>query len=506
MPRKTTGTLRTIPATIKIKGTNIDKRRVCGYARVSTENEEQQTSYKSQVDYYTNFIKSNPNWEFVGLYSDEGISATNIKKRDGFNRMVSDALNGKIDLIITKSISRFARNTVDSLSTIRKLKEKNVEVFFEKENIYTFDSKGELMISLLSSLAQDESRSISENTTWGIRKRFSDGYVRMRFNNFLGYTLGKDGKAKIVKEEAKVVKLIYKLFMQGYGYKPIARILMNKGIKSPSGCDIWRDNTVKSILTNERYIGDALLQKNFTVDFLNKKMKKNEGEVPQYYIENDHEAIISKELFNAVREKIKNYSNNNTIAGKLYCGECGGKFGRKTWHSTDRYKKQIYQCNVKFKNKCDNRNIEEEDIKALFIKALNEVIENKEEIVENIERVVKLIDTSKLETEMTKLEEKLVVMVNIINQNVYTNAKRIEDSNIDLSEYEELKNKIDDLQSKISKSKERKSKLEIYIRNLKQTDIIKDFNMEYWGMFLDKMTIYKNKVVCEFVDGNIITL
>lgn len=305
MPRKTTGTLRTIPATIKIKGTNIDRRRVCGYARVSTENEEQQTSYKSQVDYYTNFIKSNPNWEFVGLYSDEGISATNIKKRDGFNRMVSDALNGKIDLIITKSISRFARNTVDSLSTIRKLKEKNVEVFFEKENIYTFDSKGELMISLLSSLAQDESRSISENTTWGIRKRFSDGYVRMRFNNFLGYTLGKDGKAKIVKEEAKVVKLIYKLFMQGYGYKPIARILMNKGIKSPSGCDIWRDNTVKSILTNERYIGDALLQKNFTVDFLNKKMKKNEGEVPQYYIENDHEAIISKELFNAVREKKK---------------------------------------------------------------------------------------------------------------------------------------------------------------------------------------------------------
>ena len=142
----------------------------------------------------------------------------------------------------------------------------------------------------------------------------------------------------------------------------------------------------------------------------------------------------------------------------------------------------------------------------MFIKALNEVIENKEEIVENIERVVKLIDTSKLETEMTKLEEKLVVMVNIINQNVYTNAKRIEDSNIDLSEYEELKNKIDDLQSKISKSKERKSKLEIYIRNLKQTDIIKDFNMEYWGMFLDKMTIYKNKVVCEFVDGNIITL
>lgn len=512
MPRKTTGILRTIPATIKLKGISNERRRVCGYARVSTENEEQQTSYKSQVDYYTSFIKSNPNWEFVGLYSDEGISATNTKKRDGFNKMVSDAISGKIDLIITKSISRFARNTVDSLSTIRKLKEKNVEVFFEKENIYTFDSKGELMISLLSSLAQDESRSISENTTWGIRKRFSDGYVRMRFNNFLGYTLGKDGKAKIVKEEAKVVKLIYKLFMQGYGYKPIARILMNKGIKSPGGCDIWRDNTVKSILTNERYIGDALLQKNFTVDFLNKKMKKNEGEVPQYYIENDHDAIISKELFNAVSERIRLNSNNNTIAGKLYCGECGGKFGRKTWHSNDRYKKQIYQCNDKYssknkeKHKCINRNIEEETIKSTFVKALNQVIGNKDEIIANIEQVLKFIDTSKLVSEKTNLENKLIKMVEVINQNVYANATRANNRNIDLNAYEELKNRINELQLKIDKANERKAKLELYIKDLKKTGIIKEFSMDYWGMFLERMTIYKDRIECEFIGGNKITL
>lgn len=182
------------------------------------------------------------------------------------------------------------------------------------------------MISLLSSLAQDESRSISENSTWGIRKRFSDGYVRMRFNNFLGYEKGKDGKAKIIEKDAKVIRLIYKLFMEGYGYRTIAENLMKRHIKSPGGFDKWRDHTVKSILTNERYCGDALLQKNFTVDFLTKKTKKNEGEVPQYYIENDHDAIVIKELFNVVQDEARKRSKEsicaNSISNKLICGYC----------------------------------------------------------------------------------------------------------------------------------------------------------------------------------------
>ena len=188
------------------------KRRVAAYARVSTGSDEQFTSFEAQVDYYTNFINKNPEWEMVKVYTDEGITGTSTRKREGFNNMINDALNGQIDLIVTKSVSRFARNTVDSLTTIRKLKAANVEVFFEKENIYTFDSKGELLITIMSSLAQEESRSISENVTWGIRKSFSDGKVMIPYAHFLGYEKGEDGRPQIVKEEAEIVKLIYGLF------------------------------------------------------------------------------------------------------------------------------------------------------------------------------------------------------------------------------------------------------------------------------------------------------
>lgn len=209
------------------------KRRVAGYARVSTDSDEQFTSYTAQVDYYTGYIKSNPNWEFVNVYTDEGISAVSTKHRDGFNRMIADALSGKIDLIVTKSVSRFARNTVDSLTTVQKLKEKGVEVYFEKENIYTLDSKGELLITIMSSLAQEESRSISENVTWGQRKRFADGKVSMPYAQFLGYRKGADGLPEIVPEEAAIVIRIYREFMGGKTLSAIARRLTEDGILTP---------------------------------------------------------------------------------------------------------------------------------------------------------------------------------------------------------------------------------------------------------------------------------
>ncbi|GHV24220.1 hypothetical protein FACS189465_1080 [Clostridia bacterium] len=194
----------------------VKRRKVAAYARVSTDNEEQQTSYEAQVDYYTNHIKNKSEWEFAGIYTDEGISATNTKNRDGFNQMVKDALDGKIDLIITKSVSRFARNTVDSLTTIRKLKENGVECYFEKEQIWTFDGKGELLLTIMSSLAQEESRSISENVTWGQRKRFADGKISLPYGNFLGYEKGEDGVPKVIEEEAKTVKLIYNVNFQSF--------------------------------------------------------------------------------------------------------------------------------------------------------------------------------------------------------------------------------------------------------------------------------------------------
>ncbi|PID82057.1 MAG: recombinase family protein, partial [Clostridiales bacterium] len=309
-------TVTTIPASIskftKTPINNVKKRRVAGYARVSTDHEDQVSSYDAQIDYYTNYIKSRDDWEFVKLYTDEGISATNTKKREGFNNMVRDAISGKIDLIVTKSVSRFARNTVDSLSTIRKLKEHGCEVYFEKESIWTFDSKGELLITIMSSLAQEESRSISENCTWGQRKRFKDGKVTVPFKRFLGYDKGENGSLVVNEKEAKVVKRIYALFLKGYSPFGIAKILTEEGIKTPGGKNKWGQSTVKSILTNEKYKGDALLQKVFTVDYLTKKKKVNEGEVPQYYVKNNHEAIIKPATFERVQREMALRTNSKS--------------------------------------------------------------------------------------------------------------------------------------------------------------------------------------------------
>ena len=221
-----------IPPTInpltKMPTATVSKRRVAGYARVSTDSDEQFTSYEAQIDYYTQFIMHHSDWEFVKVYTDEGISGTNTKRREGFNQMIADALDGKIDLIVTKSVSRFARNTVDSLVTVRKLKDKGVEVFFEKENIYTLDSKGELLITIMSSLAQEESRSISENVTWGQRKRFADGKVMLPYKRFLGYRKGADGFPEIVPEEAEIVKPGHH-HLRTLGNEEVFKVVVGKG-------------------------------------------------------------------------------------------------------------------------------------------------------------------------------------------------------------------------------------------------------------------------------------
>lgn len=231
----------------------------CSYARVSTDHDDQFSSYEAQIDYYTNYIKGRDDWEYVNVYTDEGITGTSTKRREGFKQMISDALDGKIDLIVTKSVSRFARNTVDSLTTIRQLKEAGVEVYFEKENIWTFDGKGELLLTIMSSLAQEESRSISENCTWGQRKRFADGKVTVPFQRFLGYDRGPDGNLVVNPEQAVIVKSIYSMFLQGMSYHGIAKKLTADGIPTPGGKEKWSISTVKSILSNEKYKGDALL-------------------------------------------------------------------------------------------------------------------------------------------------------------------------------------------------------------------------------------------------------
>ena len=273
------------------------KLRVAAYCRVSTELEQQESSYEAQVEYYTEKIEENPNWKNAGIYADDGKSATNTKKRDDFNAMIKDALDGKIDMILTKSVSRFARNTVDALMTIRKLKEKNVAVVFEKEGVNTLDGTGEILITILSSLAQEESRNISENTRWGVVRRFEKGKVIVNHNKFMGYTKNENGELVIVPEEAEIVKLVFWLYLEGYSTAKIGSYLEEHQIKTATGQEKWYDSVIMKMLKNEKYMGDALLQKTYTVDFMTKKKVMNNGIVPQYYVENDHEAIIPKELF-----------------------------------------------------------------------------------------------------------------------------------------------------------------------------------------------------------------
>ena len=397
------------------------RRKVAGYARVSTDSDEQFTSYEAQVDYYTQFIQSHPEWQFIKVYTDEGISAVTTRHRDGFNEMVRDALAGRIDLIVTKSVSRFARNTVDSLTTIRKLKEHGVECYFEKENIWTFDSKGELLITIMSSLAQEESRSISENVTWGCRKRMADGKVTVAYSSFLGYDRGKDGSLSVNDSEAATVRKIYRAFLEGMTPIGICHMLESEGILTPMRRKKWSDSTVLSILTNEKYKGDALLQKTFTVDFLTKKKKANEGEVPQYYVEGNHEAIIPPEEYEAVQTELERrkaigraYSGGSVFSSRLICGDCGGFYGQKVWHSNDPYRKAIWRCNRKYGQgkKCGTPTLTENQIKALFLKAYSILMEDRESIAEDCRTMAGILnDTTSLDAKISAVEDEIKEVV-----------------------------------------------------------------------------------------------
>ncbi|MBE6946227.1 MAG: hypothetical protein E7459_09090 [Ruminococcaceae bacterium] len=370
------------------------RKRVAAYARVSTSSDEQMESIEAQRDYYSKYIAANAQWDFVGIYADEGISGTSSNRRQAFKQMVDDALAGKIDLILTKSLSRFARNTVDTLKTIRALKEKGVEVYFEKEDISTLDSKGEFLITLMSSLAQEESRSISENVAWGIRKRFADGKFSMPYKIFLGYDRGDDGTMVINADQAEIVRLIYLLYLEGRTLGDIKRVLMGAGIKTVQGKDRWHVTVLENILTNEKYYGAALLQKKFTYDFLTKKAKKNCGELPQYYIEDDHPPIVSKAQFDAVQERLavkeRQRCTRSPFAGKLRCGHCHQIYTRKHWHTTTT-NDVVWECPQRFQGnpKCPTPHIYEPQLTEAYQRAFINLLEANPCVVEYCRMVLK---------------------------------------------------------------------------------------------------------------------
>src|SRR5690554_2328179 len=433
-----------IPSTIdpltQMPVNNKEKLKVAAYARVSTSSDEQYTSYEAQVNYYQEYIQGRLDWEFVTVYADEGITGTNTKRRVGFNKMIKDALDGKINLIITKSISRFARNTLDSISYVRKLKEKGVEVFFEKENLWTLDSKSELILTIMASIAQEESRSISQNVQWGKRVAFQSGKVSFAYSNFLGYKK-VDDKIIVVEKEAEVIRYIYKNFLvKGKTPTKIAKELKEKGVLTPSGKNSnWTKNNITSILTNEKYKGDALLQKTFTDNYLEQNIVKNTGQIPQYYVENSHPAIIDKDMWELVQIEMERrdnlgakYSSSDIFSSKLICGDCGGFYGKKKWHSNTKYERSIYQCNNKFdKNKdiCQTPHLRKDEIKEKFIEAYNITMKDKNRIKNDLKEVINLLtDTTEIEKEINKINEELVVVVELATKAIKENSKS-DDSN-----------------------------------------------------------------------------
>lgn len=423
--------------------------RVAAYCRVSTTLEQQETSYEAQVSYYTEKIKSNPNWKLAGIYADDGKSATNTKKRDDFNAMIEDCMAGKIDMIITKSVSRFARNTVDSLQNIRKLKEKNIAVFFEKEGVNTLESTGELLITILSSQAQEESRNLSENTRWGLVRRFENGIVSVNHNKFLGYTKDKNGELVIVPEEAELVKRIFRLYLEGNSIIQITKILESEGIKTVTGRTKWCPGVIDKMLSNEKYMGDVLQQKTYTIDFLTKKRVKNNGIVPQYYIEDDHEAIIPKELFYQVQEEKarraslnksavtrkekkekSKYSSKFALTDIMVCKECGLPYRRQVWSKYGQ-KTAVWRCENRLKNgtrNCKHSPTFKEDVlHEAIMTAINSVVENRGEFVsafrENVIRVIGSYSTKNVPTEYDGQIEKLQgEMLALIEENAKQGA------------------------------------------------------------------------------------
>ncbi|WHL24238.1 recombinase family protein [Streptococcus iniae] len=513
-------TIQATPSIIRSSSDDfsLKKRRVAGYARVSTDHEDQATSYESQMRYYSEYINERDDWEFVKMYSDEGISGTNTKLRTGFKAMVEDALNGKIDLIITKSVSRFARNTVDSLTTVRQLKEVGVEIYFEKENIWTLDSKGELLITIMSSLAQEESRSISENVTWGLRKQFAEGKVHFPYTNVLGFKAGEDGAIVVDQDEAKTVRYIFQQALIGKSPYHIAKDLTEQGIPSPSGKSRWNATTIKRMLRNEKYKGDALLQKTYTIDFLTKKKNINRGELPQYYVENNHEAIVDRETFDAVQLVLDNKgrkSSTTIFSSKLVCGDCGHFFGSKVWHSTSKYRRVIYRCNDKYNgsSKCSTPHVTEEEVKQWFVSAVNQVLDNRLEVIDNLYVLLSIGNLEVIDEQIKVLETEAEVVSQLVANLVSENAiisqdqdKYFKKYNQLTSKYEGIVQEIESLELQRMKKSKRNKELQVFINALeKQEGLLLEFDEFLWETMIEHVTVSGAKeIFIKFKNGQIV--
>lgn len=499
-------------------GFEISLKRVAAYCRVSTDSEDQLQSYHSQVKYYTDLINSNTEWTMAGIYADEAITGTQIDKRIDFQRLINDCMNGDIDMIITKSISRFARNTLDTLKYVRKLKEMNVAVLFEEENINTLTMDGELLLVILSSVAQQEVENISANVKKGLKMKMQRGEL-VGFQGCLGYDYNIDDKSiSINEEEAEIVRFIFQRYLEGAGGSVIGRELENHGHKSPRGSDKWSTTTVLGIIKNEKYKGDILMGKTFTVDPISKRRLDNFGEEDKFYIKEHHEAIISVEDFDKAQEiRLKRAKSRNTVASKdgkrekfsrkyafsslLECGYCGANLTRRSWHGNTEYSKTIWQCvtgTKKGKKFCpESKGIEEEAIEKAFIESYRQLSSNNKGIVSKFLQLVEsTLNDNSLEKNIKKLDKEISTL--LVKQNSLVDL-RLEDK-IDINLYEEkyvsLQNKYleksnekESLEFNLKNNNEIKQRLKVFKSILEKNEALKEFDRYVFESIVEKVIV-----------------
>ena len=488
------------------------KLRVAAYCRVSTESEEQASSYDAQIEHYTSYIQSKPEWELAGIFADDGITGTNTKKRDEFNRMIEDCLAGKIDMVITKSISRFARNTLDCLKYCRQLKDRGISVYFEKENINTMDSKGEVMLTIMASLAQQESQSLSQNVKLGMQYRFQQGEIQVNHNRFLGYTKNEDKELVIVPEEAETIKRIFREYLEGASLIQIARSLESDGILTGAGKKKWRPETIRKILQNEKHMGDALLQKTHTVDFLTKKRVENNGIVPQYYVENNHEAIIPKHLFLMVQEEMvrranisaggkkRVYSSKYALSSIVFCANCGDIYRRVHWNNRGR-KSVVWRCVTRLEVKgsdCSAPTVTEEILQKAVVEAINEVLGAKSDyqdvLKDNIREVLENTNQrtiNEIDAQLEALQKELLQLANsgaeyqVLADEIY--------------KLRDLKQEAEAESADLQTQKTRIEEMGVFLE--KQSTEIIEFDDALVRKLIERITILESVALVEFKSG-----
>ena len=475
--------VRIIPPKPEFSGENridIRPKRVAAYCRVSTDKEQQEHSFETQKEMYTEMIMMKPNWQMAGIYADEGITGTIAKKRPDFMRMIEDCRKGKIDLIITKSVSRFSRNNLDCLLYVRELKEMGIPIIFEKEGINTLQVSSELLITLFSGLSQAESESISMNVKIGKRQSLKNGNVPFSYKSFLGYRKGADGKPEIDEEQAVIIRRIFAEYLAGKSLLDIAKGLTADEIPTARGKTNWSSARVQSILTNEKYKGDALLQKTYIVDCISKKSKKNNGELPMYYVENNHPAIIERAVFDRVQEEISRrnskkkvkqvgtktelgkYSGKYALSEILYCGNCGTPYRRCTWSKNGK-KKIVWRCISRLdygKKYCkDSPSIEESILHNAIAEAITQKAHMENTDVDRICRHIEIYQNSQDTSSILAKQERLKTIQERINKLTDMDSEAAQNGDFD-AQFESLYAEMYAIKDELEKIEKSKSKIE----------------------------------------------